>query len=399
MPDGGVGTRSEVWHDDLVVRVDVERLRKVFPDGTVAVDDVDLSIADGERFVLLGPSGCGKTTVLRILAGLERATSGCVRFDDRIARGGVEQGLAMMFQQSALYPYRTVRQNISFPLEMARTDRGEIDRRVVDVAERLGIADVLDVRPHRLSGGQRQRVAMGRAMVRDPRILLMDEPMSNLDAKLRSGLRAELVEIQRHLAITALLVTHDQVEAMSFGDRIAVMRSGRVVQVGAPLELYRHPTDVFVASFLGSPAMNLVAGTVAPAGRDVVVGFGSHELVVVEEVATRWPTFATRRPVVVGFRPEELALAPDGEIVVELTAAEHVGSHHLVSATLDAPGAVQAGERVEIDPLPRSTISASFEHHGAPDLWRPVRLTFDAGALHLFDPVDGHNLAIEGCVA
>jgi multiple sugar transport system ATP-binding protein len=276
----------------------LEHVTKDFAGGVIAVDDVSLRIADGEFIALVGPSGCGKSTLLRCLAGLEDVTDG------RITIGGRDvtdlaprhRDIAMVFQSYALYPHMTVRQNLGYGLKVRRTPRAEAARRVEEVAELLGLTDLLDRRPAQLSGGQRQRVSMGRAIVREPQAFLMDEPLSNLDAKLRVGMRASLARLHGRLGTTTVYVTHDQVEAMTLGQRVAVMRDGRILQVDAPQRLYERPRDVFVAGFIGSPAMNLVEATLE--GDDVVVG--EHRL----------PLQPTRRPVrragpvVLGVRPE-----------------------------------------------------------------------------------------------
>ncbi len=245
--------------------LDVEQLTKVFPDGTRAVDAVDLSVADGELVVLVGPSGCGKSTAMRLVAGLERPTSGTIAIGDRdvTALPPQERDIAMVFQSYALYPHKSVRDNLAFGLRMRHVARDEIDRKVTDAARVLELEPLLDRKPRALSGGQRQRVALGRAIVRSPQVFLLDEPLSNLDARLRVQTRTELARIQRRIGATMLYVTHDQEEAMTLGERVAVMRAGRIEQLAPPLELYRRPASTFVAGFVGSPAMNLLACEVA----------------------------------------------------------------------------------------------------------------------------------------
>ena len=233
-------------------------IRKVFPDGTVAVDDVDLEIADGEFVVFVGPSGCGKTTLLRLISGLESATAGQLRFDGQVINeiSPRERNMAMVFQNYALYPHMTVRQNIAFALRVRKFRQAEIDERVNEAARILDLAQLLDRKPKQLSGGQRQRVAMGRAIVRHPGAFLLDEPLSNLDAKLRVQLRAELRRLHERLGVTTIHVTHDQVEAMTLGDRVAIFSEGALQQYDTPQALYRQPANIFVAGFIGSPAMN-----------------------------------------------------------------------------------------------------------------------------------------------
>src|ERR671935_1456106 len=242
--------------------IDLDRVTKEFPDGTRAVDDVELAIADGEFMIFVGPSGCGKTTALRMVAGLEKVTSGEIRIGGRVVNDldPVDRDIAMVFQNYALYPHMTVRDNIGFPLKMQRLSRRESDGRVNEAARLLGIEELLHRKPRELSGGQRQRVAMGRAIVRHPQAFLMDEPLSNLDAKLRVQMRAELVKLHRRLGVTTIYVTHDQTEAMTLGERVAVMSKGVVQQADTPQRLYHKPANTFVASFIGSPAMNFLRG-------------------------------------------------------------------------------------------------------------------------------------------
>src|SRR5262249_49061881 len=287
--------------------IELEHVTKAFAGGVVAVDDVNLTIADGEFMVLVGPSGCGKSTLLRMIAGLEEVTEGTISIGDADITdlAPPDRDIAMVFQNYALYPHMSVRENLGFGLSVRRTPKAEITRRVRDVAALLGLEDLLDRKPAHLSGGQRQRVAMGRAIIREPKAVLMDEPLSNLDAKLRVGMRASLAQLHARLAVTSVYVTHDQTEAMTLGQRVAVMRNGRIVQVDVPQRLYQAPRDLFVASFIGSPSMNLVEASVEG-----------------EEVAFaqfRVPLTPGRRPppgvsrVVLGIRPEsfdDAAFAP-----------------------------------------------------------------------------------------
>ncbi len=364
--------------------VELHGLGKVYPDGHRAVSDVDLSIADGELFVLVGPSGCGKTSVLRMVAGLEEISEGVVVVDGEQTEllATKRRDLAMLFQNTALYPHMTVRENIGFPLKMAKVQRREIDGRVGRVAHLLGLDDVLDERPSHLSGGQGQRVAMGRAMVREPALLLMDEPMSNLDAKLRTELRGEIAQMQRRLGVTTLYVTHDQVEAMSLGDRAAVMREGRVVQCDTPQMLYAHPVDVFVARFIGSPPMNVVLATVD--GPRLRIGAQSVD---VGPAAARWPSWdaLSGRRVAVGIRPESLSADAAGAMTVEITHIERLGADQLVYARLDAPAVRQPSTEVVVEDAAFSTIVATMTAAVEVNIWKPVRLRVDVAELHLFD--------------
>ena len=245
--------------------IEFQGVTKQFPDGTVAVDDISLDVPDGEFMILVGPSGCGKTTALRMVAGLEEITAGKVVIGGRVVNElePKERDVAMVFQNYALYPHMTVRDNIAFPLKMQKVAKSEIDARVAEATRLLGLGELLRRKPRELSGGQRQRVAMGRAIVRHPQAFLMDEPLSNLDAKLRVQMRAELVNLHRRLGVTTLYVTHDQTEAMTLGTRVAVLRGGVIQQVDAPQRLYHRPANTFVASFIGSPPMNFVAGTLS----------------------------------------------------------------------------------------------------------------------------------------
>src|SRR5438552_18284783 len=278
--------------------IELENVTKEFAGGVVAVDDVSLTIADGEFMVLVGPSGCGKSTLLRMIAGLEEHTEGTISIGD-VDVTELEpsnRDTAMVFQNYALYPHMSVRENLGFGLSVRRTPKAEIVRRVKDVATLLGLQDLLDRKPANLSGGQRQRVAMGRAIIREPKAYLMDEPLSNLDAKLRVGMRASLAQLHARLSVTSIYVTHDQTEAMTLGQRVAVMRDGRIVQVDVPQRLYEAPRDLFVAAFIGSPSMNLVEATVD----GEAVAFGQF----------RVPLDPNRRPapgvdrVILGVRPE-----------------------------------------------------------------------------------------------
>jgi ABC-type sugar transport systems, ATPase components len=269
--------------------IKLDQVSKVFPGGTKAVSDLNLNVADGEFMVLVGPSGCGKTTTLRMVAGLEEVSSGTVKIGNRVVNNvsPKDRDIAMVFQNYALYPHMTVAKNIGFALRMRRTPKDVIDTKVKEAAHILGLTEVLDRKPGQLSGGQRQRVAMGRAIVREPSAFLMDEPLSNLDAKLRVQMRAEVTRIQRHLGVATLYVTHDQTEAMTMGDRVAVLKDGLLQQCDTPEVLYDHPANLFVASFIGSPTMNLYEGRVLSSEDGLAVEVGDQRLYVgTEEAAT-----------------------------------------------------------------------------------------------------------------
>jgi multiple sugar transport system ATP-binding protein len=288
-----------------MAEIALEDLAKTYPDGTRAVSDLSLQIADGELVVFVGPSGCGKTTALRMVAGLEEITSGVVRIGERVVNRlpPKDRDVAMVFQNYALYPHMSAYDNMAFGLKMRSFPKAEIKRRVNDAARVLGLEQVLKKKPRTLSGGQRQRVAMGRAIVREPQAFLMDEPLSNLDAKLRVEMRAEIARIQRDLGATTIYVTHDQVEAMTLGDRVAVLRDGYLQQVGSPNDLYERPVNLFVAEFIGSPAMNLVGADIVRENGDLEAVFGENRLRVDDRPALA--AFAGHR-VILGVRPEDL---------------------------------------------------------------------------------------------
>jgi multiple sugar transport system ATP-binding protein len=293
-----------------VAEIGLEGLTKVYADGTLAVESLDLAIGDGEFVVFVGPSGCGKTSVLRMVAGLEEISAGRVSIGNRVVNDLLpkERDIAMIFQNYALYPHMSVFDNMAFGLRQRHLPKDEVQRRVDEAAHTLGLEETLAKRPRTLSGGQRQRVAMGRAIVREPQAFLMDEPLSNLDAKLRVEMRAEILRLQRSLAVTTIYVTHDQTEAMTMGDRVAVMRKGVLQQVARPQQLYEQPNNLFVAEFIGSPAMNLVEADLVGESDGLVARFGAHSLRLGPRVLSERPAlrgYAGRR-VILGFRPEDL---------------------------------------------------------------------------------------------
>jgi multiple sugar transport system ATP-binding protein len=388
---------------------------KVFADGTEAVRSFDLEISDGEFMVLVGPSGCGKTTVLRMVAGLEGISKGEVRIGDRVVNDvpPKSRDIAMVFQSYALYPHMSVFDNMAFGLKLAHVPKAEIDTRVREAARILGLDELLARKPRALSGGQRQRVAMGRAIVRHPHAFLMDEPLSNLDAKLRVQTRAEIARLQDELGVTTIYVTHDQVEAMTMGDRVAVMRKGVMQQVDTPQSLYENPDNLFVAGFIGSPSMNLVEATVAAGdGGGLSIGLGEQRLVLPDEVVAARPALRgyEGRPIVLGIRPEDMedatlvADAPAGHRLrstVELVEA--LGSDLLVHFAVDAPPAATEDVRElasDIDPVAspntgvigdagRARVIARLSPRSRAMAGDTVELVVDTHRLHFFDPDDG----------
>ena len=390
--------------------VTFEGVGKVYADGTRAVSDMDLEIRDGEFMVLVGPSGCGKTTALRMVAGLEDISEGVVRIGERVVNNVAarDRDIAMVFQSYALYPHLTVYDNIAFGLRLRKTPKEEIDRRVREAAHVLGLEDFLERKPRALSGGQRQRVAMGRAIVREPQAYLMDEPLSNLDAKLRVHMRAEISALQDDLGVTTLYVTHDQVEAMTMGDRVAVMRKGELQQVAPPQELYERPVNLFVGGFIGSPAMNMVEATVEQRNGTLVALIGSQSLVLGDEIRRARPAlehFAGRR-VVLGIRPESLedaALAPeipdDRHIKGVVVLREPLGSEIVAHFEVDAPPALTEDVReLARDVGQESTVQAAAEEgatkttmvgrFGPRSRIRTgdvINVAVDTGSMHVFD--------------
>jgi multiple sugar transport system ATP-binding protein len=323
--------------------VDLEQVNKVYENGFHAVKDLSLDVREGEFMVMVGPSGCGKTTALRMVAGLEDITSGVLKIGGKVANDETpkERDIAMVFQNYALYPHMTVADNIGFALKLRKLPKTEIQTKVNNAAEILGLTDWLGRKPAQLSGGQRQRVAMGRAIVREPSVFLMDEPLSNLDAKLRVQMRAEVQRIQRRIGVATMYVTHDQIEAMTMGDRVAVLRTGTLQQVDHPQYLYDHPNNVFVAAFIGSPSMNLYEATMGDDARSVKVG--SQVLPVPDDVHAARPALARYggKRVVLGVRPEHLPAAHDGAtgptLVGTVDLIEALGSELVIHFTIDAP--------------------------------------------------------------
>ena len=382
--------------------VSLEGINKVYENGFHAVKDLSVDIADGEFMVLVGPSGCGKTTALRMVAGLEDITSGILRIGDKEVNDETpkERDIAMVFQNYALYPHMTVRDNIGFALKLRKLPKDQLNAKVNEAAEILGLTDWLDRKPGQLSGGQRQRVAMGRAIVREPSVFLMDEPLSNLDAKLRVQMRAEVARIQRRIAVATIYVTHDQVEAMTMGDRVTVMREGVLQQVDTPQHLYDNPDNIFVAAFIGSPAMNLYDAVVGQGARSLKLG--SQEIDLPESVVVKRPALSSYagKEVVVGLRPEHLpAEAPDSagpKLMGDVDLVEALGSELVVHFNIDAHRVIAEGA-VDKDEAAAVTRGEGVARVAAKTPVKPGdKLTFavDIEEMKFFDPQTG--LSIRG---
>ncbi|MDF4004894.1 sn-glycerol-3-phosphate ABC transporter ATP-binding protein UgpC [Luteibacter sp. PPL552] len=363
--------------------VRLEKVRKVYPNGHVALKEASFEIADGELLVLVGPSGCGKTTLLRMIAGLESITGGTMTIGGRVVNDVApkDRDIAMVFQNYALYPHMTVRENLGFGLRLRGVAKDEIARRVADAAAMLGLEERLDHRPAALSGGQRQRVALGRAMVRDPAVFLLDEPLSNLDAKLRLSTRVEIARIHRRVGATMVYVTHDQIEAMTLGQRIVVLNGGEIQQLDTPMKLYEKPANLFVAGFLGSPAMNLFHGTLRREdGLRLVMKDGAIDLGTDSAALAAY----VDSPIIVGLRPEDL-----------LTVADHAGLDERLRAHVEVVEPVgneiflnmrYAGDELVSRVPPQSAVAAGSD----------VGLGFRPGRLHFFDPATTARIPVEG---
>jgi multiple sugar transport system ATP-binding protein len=393
-----------------VAEIVLDHVTKRFPDGALAVSDISLDIADGEFVILVGPSGCGKSTTLNMIAGLEDITEGELRIGGQVVNNKApkDRDIAMVFQSYALYPHMTVRENMGFALKLAKTDPAVIKQKVEDAARILDLTEHLDRKPANLSGGQRQRVAMGRAIVRDPAVFLMDEPLSNLDAKLRVQTRTEVSRLQRRLGTTMVYVTHDQTEAMTLGDRLAVMRSGLLQQVGSPAELYASPVNLFVAGFIGSPAMNFMAGKLADGSLHTAIG----SLPLTPALRQALERANVGRDVIVGIRPENFQ---DAALVqpelrsngitfrATIDVVESMGSDVYVYFTQ------QSGLTAQVDELADLAVDSGKADTGAAEESVTARLDAatrvregdnaelwaDARAMHIFDPESGRNLTLE----
>jgi multiple sugar transport system ATP-binding protein len=395
-----------------VAEVTFEGVSKIYPDGTRAVNHVDLDVHDGEFVVLVGPSGCGKTTALRMVAGLEDISEGVLKIGDRVVNyvPSRDRDIAMVFQSYALYPHLSVYDNIAFGLKLKGVDKAEIEKRVQEAARILDLEPFLKRKPRALSGGQRQRVAMGRAIVRQPQAFLMDEPLSNLDAKLRVAMRAEIAGIQQRLGVTTIYVTHDQIEAMTMGDRVAVMRKGELQQVASPQELYDHPVNLFVGGFIGSPAMNMLEATIERANGSLAANLGSQRLAL-EDAMQHHPELAKfeGRQVIVGIRPEDLEDAnqardsdPNRRLRGTVQLREALGSEIMVHLVVDAraaqtedvrelaedvgvPTATNGQEATE----QKATIVGRFTPRSRVAVGDDADAVVDTRNLHFFDPETG----------
>jgi multiple sugar transport system ATP-binding protein len=393
-----------------VAAIEMDRVGKVYADGTRAVTDLNLEIMDGEFLVLVGPSGCGKTTALRMVAGLEEISEGAVRIGGREVNRvpARDRDVAMVFQSYALYPHLTVFENIAFGLTLRKTARAEIERRVREVAAVLELEPHLDRKPRHLSGGQRQRVAMGRAIVREPSAFLMDEPLSNLDAKLRVQMRAQIARIQRDLGVTTVYVTHDQTEAMTLGDRVAVLRGGVLQQVGPPQELYDRPVNLLVAGFIGSPAMNIVTATLAIDGAgQASLSFGDHRLDLPAGVLHARPALRGHvgRRLAVGIRPEDMEDAAivgheDGAVITSVAdLVEAMGCDVMVHFPVDAQPVVTEDRRKldretggDIGSGGKNVLIGRFSPRTRVFEGQPIAVRVDTARLHYFDLATGASI-------
>jgi multiple sugar transport system ATP-binding protein len=378
-----------------MANVVLDQVNKIYENGFQAIYDLDLAVNDGEFLVLVGPSGCGKSTALRMVAGLETITSGEMRIGDRVVNDvePKDRDIAMVFQNYALYPHMSVYDNIGFALKLAKVPKNEIDQRVRKAADILELTANLDRKPGQLSGGQRQRVAMGRAIVRQPSAFLMDEPLSNLDAKLRVQMRAEIAGIQRDLGVTTIYVTHDQVEAMTMGDRVAVLKDGYLQQVDTPQNLYDHPTNVFVAAFIGSPSMNLYEAKV----EGHTLRLGSQTLALEPVMFDRYPTLSSYdgRNLIVGIRPEDFEDAtlaessvPERRLTAPVALLEALGSEIMVHFSIDAPN-VDSGDPDAPDAKPvegQANAVGRFNPRSRVREGEVVEIAVTTENLHFFDP-------------
>jgi multiple sugar transport system ATP-binding protein len=392
--------------------LELSHVGKVYDDGTRAVTDLNIDIVDGEFLVFVGPSGCGKTTALRMVAGLETITEGEILIGGKVVNNVPprDRDVAMVFQSYALYPHLSVRDNIGFGLQLRKVPKAELNSRVEETAKVLGLSEYLDRKPRNLSGGQRQRVAMGRAIVRQPQAFLMDEPLSNLDAKLRVQMRTEIARIQRDLAVTTIYVTHDQTEAMTLGHRVAVMKKGVLQQIDAPQTLYDRPDNLFVAGFIGSPAMNFLPATLNQTDAGLTLSVGNETLTVPDEVASARPALKSYagRGLIIGIRPEDLedaalaGAAPDRTIHASAELVEPLGSDLMVHLSVDIPAvegnehlaelAKESGDNVIGAQDGKAAMVARFNPRSTVKEGEPVLMSVDTSRLHFFDPALGQSI-------
>ena len=396
-----------------MAEVVLDKVNKQYENGFHAVQDLDLDIKHGEFLVLVGPSGCGKSTALRMVAGLEDITSGTMRIGDRVVNtlSPKDRDIAMVFQSYALYPHMSVADNIAYGLRIRRMDKAEIDRRVKKVADMLELGALLDRKPKQLSGGQRQRVAMGRAIVREPQVFLMDEPLSNLDAKLRVQMRTTVARLQNQLHTTTVYVTHDQTEAMTMGDRVAVMKAGILQEVGDPQYLYDNPANIFVAGFIGSPPMNMAVGKVVREGDDLAVRIGSATIRLHPAVASQRPALASyvARDVAVGIRSEDMEDArlvrdapADTRLRATVSLVEALGAQIVVHFEVDAPKVVTADTKLlekdaHTEDVPAHMVEgtkfvAAFAPRSRVRIGDQVEVVVDTERMHFFDPETGNAI-------
>jgi multiple sugar transport system ATP-binding protein len=371
--------------------IEFQDVSKVYPDGTRAVESLQLMIDEDEFMVFVGPSGCGKTTALRMVAGLEEISDGAILIGGRVVNeiSPKDRDVAMVFQNYALYPHMTVAQNLAFGLKLRKVDKLEVRRRVVNAAATLGLEDYLERKPGALSGGQRQRVAMGRAIVREPRAYLMDEPLSNLDAQLRVQMRAEIQKLQRTLGVTTIYVTHDQTEAMTMGDRIAVMRGGTLQQVDAPEHVYRWPANRFVAGFIGSPSMNMVSARLTREDGTLTVSFGDNSLAIDGDVLAEHPALRAYEggDVILGIRPEDIE---DAAFVVEAPRERTIMTVCSLREALGSEVLVHFPLGRDVD----STFVARIDPQATAREGDQLRLVVDTRRLHFFEPESGRAIYV-----
>jgi multiple sugar transport system ATP-binding protein len=395
-----------------MAEIALEHLTKVYPDGTKAVTSLDLEIEDGELVVFVGPSGCGKTTALRMIAGLEEITDGTVRIGDEVVNDlpPKDRDIAMIFQNYALYPHMSAFDNMAFGLKLRKVPREQRRTRVGKAAQMLGLPEVLGKKPRTLSGGQRQRVAMGRAIVREPQAFLMDEPLSNLDAKLRVEMRAEIARLQRDLNVTTIFVTHDQVEAMTLGDRVVVLRDGLLQQFDRPQQLYDHPANLFVAEFIGSPSMNLVEAGLERRNGGMVASFGEHRLTLDARAFDTRPDLRSYdgRRVILGIRPEDLEDATfdpgtASRIAASVDIREDMGSEVFVHFAIGAPPVLQSDVAAAVGEEAIEATAEQARRRGGVFVARidresragegePIQLAVDTRRLHFFDVESGRGI-------